>query len=71
MKPPGIPIPRKKLNFLKDSAILSLKDFTRMKNNNYLPSLTVGNALSKSSLSPDIKTQINISKALEHKNLLL
>ena len=59
------------MNALKDSAILSLKDFTRMRNNNYLPSLTTSNTLQKSSLSPDFKDDINISKALEHKRRLL
>ena len=56
---------------LKDSAILSLKDFTRMKTNSYLPSLTASNSLAKSSLSPQIKNGINLNRALEHKNRLL
>ena len=67
MKPPGLPISRKKLNILKESAILTFKDYSRMKNSNYLPSLTTINTLSKSSLSPDLKTDIDINKALEHK----
>ena len=71
LRPPGIPIPRQKLNTLKDSAILSLKDFTRMRTNSYLPSLTANNTLSKSSLSPEIKNELNINKALEHKTRLI
>ena len=59
------------MNILKDSAILSLKDFNRIKNNCYIPSLTSSNCLSKSSLSPEIKNEIYLSKALDHKNRLL
>ena len=54
------------MNILKDSAILSLKDFTRMKNSSYLPSLTTPSNLTKS-LSPEI----SISRALEHKKRIL
>ena len=71
MKPPGLPISRKKLNILKESAILTFKDYSRMKNSNYLPSLTTINTLSKSSLSPDLKTDIDINKALEHKRRMI
>ena len=71
LRPPGIPIPRQKLNTLKDSAILTLKDFTRMRTNSYLPSLTANNTLAKSSLSPEIKNELNINKALEHKTRLI
>ena len=60
------------MNILKDSAILSLKDFNRIKSNFYFPSLTSdNNAISKSSLSPEIKNQIYLTKALEHKKRLL
>ena len=60
------------MNILKDSAILSLKEFNRIKNNSYLPSLTTSNnPISKSTLSPEIKKEIDISKALEHKKKLL
>ena len=59
------------MNSLKDSAILSLKDFTRMQTNSYFPSLTAGNTLSKSSLSPEIKNKINLNRALELKKRIL
>ena len=60
------------MNILKDSAILSLKEFNRIKNNSYFPSLTSSNnQISKSCLSPEIKKEIDISKALEHKKRLL
>ena len=60
------------MNILKDSAILSLKDFNRIKSNSYFPSLTSdNNTISKSSLSPEIKNQIHLTKALEHKKKLL
>ena len=59
------------MNILKDSAILSLKEFNRIKSSGYIPSLTSSNTVSKSSLSPEIKNQIYLSKALEHKKLLL
>jgi len=59
------------MNILKDRAILSLKDFNRIKNSSYLPSLTSVNTVSKSSLSPEIQNEIYLSKALEHKNKLL
>ena len=65
-KLPGHAISRQKMNILKDSAILSLKDFTRMKNSSYLPSLTTPSNLTKS-LSPEI----SISRALEHKKRIL
>ena len=35
-KLPGHPISRHKMNVLKDSAILSLKDFNRIKNQSYI-----------------------------------
>ena len=59
------------MNILKDSAILSLKDFNRIKNTPYIPSLTTNNPISKSSLSPEIRKEIFLHKALEHKNRIL
>ena len=59
------------MNSLKDSAILSLEDFTRMKNSSYFPSLTTSNTLSRTSLSPQIKGEISFNKALEHKKSML
>lgn len=68
---PGHPISRHKMNILKDSAILSLKDFSRMQTNSYFPSLTTTNTLSKSSLSPDLKNNIYLNKASQLKKRLL
>ena len=59
------------MNILKDSAILSLKDFSRMQTSSYFPSLTTTNSLSKSSLSPDLKNNIYLNKASELKKRLL
>jgi hypothetical protein len=70
-KLPGKSISRHKMNILKDSAILSLKDFNRIKNSVYQPALTAGNTVSKSSSTPEIEAEIFINKALEHKNRLI
>ena len=59
------------MNILKDSAILSLKDFNRIKNSAYTPALTTANPVSKSSLGPEIQHEIFLNKALDHKNRLL
>ena len=71
---PGIPISRHKMNTLKDSAILSLKDFNRMKNSSNFPSLTTDNTintLSHSSLSPQVKSEINFNKAIDLKKRII
>ena len=63
------------MNILKDSAILSLQDLSRIKNSSYIPSYTTPdtntNILAKSSLSPDIKHEIYLNKILDHKNRIL
>ena len=59
------------MNILKDSAILSLKDLNRIKKSTYIPSYTTTNVISKSSLSPELKNEIYLSKALEHKNRII
>ena len=42
-----------------------------MRNNNYLPSLTTSNTLVKSSLSPDLKNEFNINKAMNLKKRII
>ena len=59
------------MNILKDSAILSLKDFNRIKNNMYIPSLTSNMPVSKSTLSPEMTEGIDYNKALDHKKRLI
>ena len=59
------------MNILKDSAILSLKDLNRIKKSTYIPSYTSTNVISKSSLSPELKNEIYLNKALEHKNRII
>ena len=59
------------MNILKDSAILSLKDFNRIKESLYQPSLTTGNTVSKSSSNSELKAELFRNKALEHKTRLI
>jgi len=70
-KLPGHPISRHKMNVLKDSAILSLKDFNRIKNSVHIPtSVTTSTTIAKSSTTPQFP-EINLEKALQHKQRLL
>jgi hypothetical protein len=70
-KLPGHPISRHKMNVLKDSAILSLKDFNRIKNSVHIPtSVTTSTTITKSSTTPQFP-EINLEKALQHKQRLL
>ena len=54
------------MNILKDSAILSLQDFSRIKKSSYTPSLTT-NTISKELINQENFTQ----KALEHKKKIM
>ena len=69
-KLPGHPISRHRMNVLKDSAILSLKDFNRIKNSVYIPSVATSTTIAKSSTTPEFP-EINLEKALQHKQRLL
>ena len=69
-KLPGLPISRHRMNVLKDSAILSLKDFNRIKNSVNIPSVTTSSTIAKSSTTPEFP-EINLEKALQHKQRLL
>ena len=56
------------MNILKDSAILSLKEFNRIKNSAYSPCLTT---VSKSVSNPEINAEKYKNKALEHKHRIM
>lgn len=50
------------MNILKDSAILNLRDFNRIKNGLYIPSLTTSTPLQKYSLTPKRDNEKKIKK---------
>ena len=74
-KYPGHPISRAKAHVLKDSAIMSLKDFYRIKENSIIPSSST-NRVSRSpfhthTISSADTTQTFMDRALQHKNKII
>ena len=77
LKYPGHPISRAKAHALKDSAIMSLKDFYRIKENSIIPSSSSSvNRINRSSfptqtISSEDTTQDFMDRALQHKNKII
>ena len=75
MKYPGHPISRAKAHVLKDSAIMSLKDFYRIKENSIIPSSST-NKINRSPFQKHIissldTTQAFMDRAIQHKNKII
>ena len=59
------------MNILKDSAILNLRDFNRIKKSINFPLLTNSTPIHKYSLTPMRDNEKKLQKALEHRQLLM
>ena len=59
------------MNILKDSAILNLRDFNRIKKGINFPLLTNSTPIHKYSLTPMRDNEKKLQKALEHRQLLM
>ena len=75
MKYPGHPISRAKAHVLKDSAIMSLKDFYRIKENSIIPSSSANrinrSPLQNHTISYADTTQTFMDRAIQHKNKII
>ena len=59
------------MNILKDSAILNLREFNRIKKGIYIPSLTNSTLIHKYSFTLMRDNEKKLQKALEHRQLLM
>ena len=75
LKYPGHPISRAKAHVLKDSAIMSLKDFYRIKENSIIPSSSSSRVnrspFQTHTISSADTTQTFMDRALQHKNKII
>ena len=74
LKYPGHPISRAKAHVLKDSAIMSIRDFYRIKENSIIPSTISRNSKSPGVFKTICSTEPNqtfIERAIHHKNKIL
>ena len=74
LKYPGHPISRAKAHVLKDSAIMSIRDFYRIKENSIIPSTTTRNSKSPGVFKTICSTepsQTFLERAIHHKNKII
>ena len=74
LKYPGHPISRAKAHVLKDSAIMSIRDFYRIKENSIIPSSTSRNSKSPGVFKAICSSEPNqtfIERAIHHKNKII
>ena len=74
LKYPGHPISRAKAHVLKDSAIMSIRDFYRIKENSIIPSTSTRSSKSPGVFKTIYSTEPNqafIERAIHHKNKII